>query len=296
MTANELLMILDRHKKWLNNEDGGSRADLSHADLRGANLCHADLRDANLVSANLCGAHMEGTNLYRANLRNAVLHGANLLYANLCGADLNSAELWNANLHGADLFGAYLRHADLLDADLCEADLCEADLTRANLCGANLSGADLMWARLCYAVLRNANLHGVDLCHTDLRYANLRDVKNLSDLSWTSIVPETGSFIGWKKVDMTDMSVIVKLEILADAKRCNATGRKCRCSAAKVLEIQKVDGTPAGLDSVVNCDYMPHTPYVVGETVLADGFNNDRWDEHGYGIHFFITRQEAVNY
>ena len=135
-----------------------------------------------------------------------------------------------------------------------------------------------------------------DLSGAVLRDADLSGAKELPDLSWTSIVPETGSFIGWKKVHAQGMSVIVKLEILEDAKRCNATGRKCRCSAAKVLEIQQLDGTPAGLDSVVNTNYTPHVTYKVGETVLPDSFDDDRWNECSHGIHFFITRQEAVDY
>ena len=43
MTKEELSLILDKHKKWLNDDPDGERADLSHADLR-----HADLYGANL--------------------------------------------------------------------------------------------------------------------------------------------------------------------------------------------------------------------------------------------------------
>lgn len=48
MTQEELKMILDKHKKWLNSEDGGERADLYRADLCGADLCGANLCGANL--------------------------------------------------------------------------------------------------------------------------------------------------------------------------------------------------------------------------------------------------------
>ena len=51
MTNADLNRILDLHRKWLNNEDGGERADLSCANLR-----RADLRGADLCSANLSGA------------------------------------------------------------------------------------------------------------------------------------------------------------------------------------------------------------------------------------------------
>lgn len=293
MTMDNLWEILDQHKKWLNHEEGGSRADLRGADLRDIELCGANLREAFLTNANLSGADLSG-----AKLSDAALTGANLTGANLAGADLSGANLYGAVLTGVHLYGAKLYGARLCDADLSGADLREASLSSANLCDANLHGADLGGADLQYASLVRANLEGVNLRGADLRDAKLRGVRNLSDLPWTSIVPETGSFIGWAHVHRTDhMVFIVKLEILADAKRCNATGRECRCSAAKVLEIQKPDGTPAGLDSVVNHDYIwqHDTLYVVGETVLPDRFDDDRWDERGHGIYFFITRQEAVD-
>lgn len=43
MMQEELNMILDKHKKWLNSEDGGERANLSRADLCWANLSGANL-------------------------------------------------------------------------------------------------------------------------------------------------------------------------------------------------------------------------------------------------------------
>lgn len=53
MTREELQEILDKHKKWLNDEDGGGKADLSNARLRGADLSNADLRYADLRYADL---------------------------------------------------------------------------------------------------------------------------------------------------------------------------------------------------------------------------------------------------
>ena len=46
MKNNELKEVLERHRKWLFHEDGGSRADLSGAYLSGANLSRADLSRA----------------------------------------------------------------------------------------------------------------------------------------------------------------------------------------------------------------------------------------------------------
>ena len=58
MTQEELNMILDKHKKWLDDEAGGDRADLHEANLGGA-----DLRGANLDRANLRGADLRGADL-----------------------------------------------------------------------------------------------------------------------------------------------------------------------------------------------------------------------------------------
>jgi len=114
ISEQELKDILDKHGKWLRNENGGERANLSSADLRSADLHYANLSSANLSSANLSSA--------------------NLRYANLRSADLSSA-----NLSSADL-----RYADLSSANLSSADLRSADLHYANLSSANLSSANLV--------------------------------------------------------------------------------------------------------------------------------------------------------
>lgn len=55
--------ILEAHKRWLNNEEGGKRANLREADLRGADLREADLPEADLSGANLREADLRGADL-----------------------------------------------------------------------------------------------------------------------------------------------------------------------------------------------------------------------------------------
>ena len=52
----EEIEVLQRHAKWLKNEEGGEKADLRGADLRDANLRDANLRGADLRGADLWGA------------------------------------------------------------------------------------------------------------------------------------------------------------------------------------------------------------------------------------------------
>lgn len=139
------------------------------------------------------------------------------------------------------------------------------------------------------ADLRNANLSGANLLRANLFCADLRGAKNIPFIPYAC--PNSGSFIGYKKAS----NLIVELEILSDAKRLSATGRKCRCDKAKVLSIQNLDGTISDKQSVCST-YDSKFVYTVGEVVSVDNFDEDRWNECSTGIHFFINRQEAVDY
>ena len=108
MNKEQLKEILEKHEKWLKGEEGGERANLAGAILRGADLENADLVGAILREADLRGA----------NLRRAILRGADLAEADLRGADLREANLRRANLRGA-----ILRYADLAETNLAEANL-----------------------------------------------------------------------------------------------------------------------------------------------------------------------------
>ena len=93
ISEQELKNILDRHGKWLRNEEGGERADLRSADLSYANLSSADLRYADLRSADLSSANLRSADLRYADLSYADLSYANLSYADLSYADLRYADL-----------------------------------------------------------------------------------------------------------------------------------------------------------------------------------------------------------
>ena len=203
----------------------------------------------------------------------------------------------------ACLLGAYLRYADLRYADLRGADLFRADLRGANLrgaclCDANLYGACLLGANLRGACLCDANLYGACLLGADLRGADLRGA-NLSELTvaQTSILPDEGDIIGWKKALALDGApIIVKLLIPSDAKRSNSTGRKCRANKARILDLQDRQGNSLPPDTTAYSSFDPDFTYKKGETVHVEDFDTNRWNECAPGIHFFITRIEAVKY
>ena len=151
--------------------------------------------------------------------------------------------------------------------------LLEAIKQGADLSGANLSGADL----------RSANLSGAEGCYIPFA------------------CPSDGAFVGWKKITNYAEcetyecgSLLVKLLIPEDAKRCSATTNKCRCDKAVVLDITTLDESKH-FSAATNLNRKECT-YKVGSEVHPDYFDENRWDECSHGIHFFINKQEAINY
>ena len=209
------------------------------------------------------------------------LEGANLKGVDLSGVYLTGANLRYANLEGADLTGANLREADLRYANLTNTDLIGTYLRNADLKGADLRGSDLS----------GSDLSGSDLRNADLRNSYLKDIKvNYMTEGYNIACPEEGSFIGYKKAN----GCLIKLLILEDSKRSSATTIKCRCDKAKVLDIiniktgEKISSVASGYDE----DFI----YIVGEIVRVNNFDNDRWNEYTTGIHFFMNKENAINF
>lgn len=170
----------------------------------------------------------------------------------------------------------------------------------------------------------------VDFKHTKIANSDLQIIK-CENIDIPKIVPETGSFIGWKKACVYDgtqageiclLQALIKLQILDDAKRINSFGRKCRCDKAKVLEITllTVNSSPIVMDEfeddilrkINHMDslnnkmeettiesarsiYDGEFIYRTGEIIKASNFDPD-YNECSAGIHFFLTKNEAIEY
>ncbi len=180
-------------------------------------------------------------------------------------------------------------HADLSNADLRYADLRYADLNDANLKGADLKGADLRYADLRHANLNGADLRYADLSNADLRYADLNDanlrgaIGNLIEYRKGKILSD--AIIGYKKCQN---NIIVTLEIPAGAVVFSINGNKCRTNKCKVVAI---DGANKAI-SIYNSSFT----YEVGKEIIIDDFNLEYNVECSNGIHFFMTKDEAINF
>lgn len=181
--------------------------------------------------------------------------------------DFSNFDWPNAKLRGRRLKNAIFQRMDLQNADFR---------------GADLRGANFQKAYLYQADFRGAWLQG-----TDFQGAFLEGAKGIpAKVAKRLNICPAGDFIAWQKIQ----GGICKLLIPKEAKRSNATGRKCRAEFAVVLELPP--GHEASKDWFEN-----DTIYRVGEIVRPlKPFDEDWKNEHGSGIRFFLTREEAMSY
>lgn len=78
MNQEELDKILELHKRWLNDESDGKRAELINQDLRGSNLSYSNLRGSDLSGSNLSYSNLSYSNLSYSDLSYSNLRGSNL--------------------------------------------------------------------------------------------------------------------------------------------------------------------------------------------------------------------------
>lgn len=148
---------------------------------------------------------------------------------------------------------------------------------------------------MSYTDLTGANLDGANLYGANFTGAKLDEVTTDGETScFRPVCPEEGEFIGWKKGTFCQQHVLIKLLIPKEAKRSSATTSKCRASEARVLEMIIIE-TGEMIETAYSY-YQPDFEYTTDEYVYPDGYDEDRWHECSNGIHFFMTKQKAIDY
>lgn len=254
------------------------------ADLSGINFSGVNLEGADLSGVDFSYAHLDGVNFTNANLREASFEGSTLSDIVLKNADLTNANFKNTVLQYVEMDDAKIVDGDLRGAILEYTSLKRADFQNASLGYSILKGADFT----------EANLKGVNLYDATVIKAIFTNADSDENTKFLNMVcPKKGSFIGWKRCSDNK---IVKLRITEDAKRSSATTKKCRCSRAEVLSIEELNGDKMPKGTVAESLYNRDFVYEVGKFVEEPDFCEDRWMECAKGIHFFMTREEAVSY
>lgn len=177
-------------------------------------------------------------------------------------------------------------------ADMRHTSVENALFDNCSLRGVNFQNANLKSAAMRYNDLSGADITGANLFAAVLEYAKLDDIIYNDETKWFKLhCPEEGAFLGYKKCFNNRL---VQLLIPADAKRTSATMNSCRCSKAKVLTIKSFDYTEEFEEawSLVDENFV----YRKGQWVEVSDFNENRWQDSTTGIHFWLTREEALAY
>lgn len=150
--------------------------------------------------------------------------------------------------------------------------------------------------------LMNCKFQDTIIEHCDFQNSILNStyVHGINCYNLNTNCPKEGSFIAWKALAY---QLVAKLLIPSDAERSSSTGKKCRASKALVLGIYDCDGKemtdiPSGYPSLFSQSiYVDNrTRYHKGKMVIPDGFTHNPFIDCGHGIHFFMKREDALNY
>ena len=193
--------------------------------------------------------------------------------------NLRRASFYNCNLNKANFDGSMMDHVAFYDCDTRECILTNCKLRGASFRGNDMDGIDLRGANIYAAVLEDAQNQDKVITNEETRWYEMS-------------CPTEGPFVAWKCC--TELRVVMML-VPADAKRCMATMETGRVSKVKVLSIKSIDETKSydWAQSTVDPDFY----YEVGKWLEpANGFQEDRWKDSSEGIHFFLSRQQCVDY
>lgn len=213
-------------------------------------------------------------------LHEIIFKGLNLSGSVLRNANLRRATFENCNLNGADLSDNMMDHVAFYDCDIRDLNLENSLLRGASFRGNDMEGINLCGANIYAAVLEDAKNQDKVLTDENTKWYEMK------------CPPEGEAFIAWKCC--TELRVVQML-VPRDAKRCMATMETGRVSKVKVLSIKSIDEsqTFTWAQSTVDPDFY----YETGKWLEpANGFQEDRWKDSSEGIHFFLERQQCVDY
>jgi hypothetical protein len=269
-SEDDLQQALIKHALWYRT-GGGNPVSLTGVHTGSFDFRNWLLNEIRLLDCDFLNSNFSDMTIHNIDLRNSYLLGSCFQKASVFGSNFS------------DTVFSHSEHKTIFNnAVITSCNFTRSLLQEVNFEGAIIRSSDFKHANLRAANLKNANLFGSDFLGATLTGANLKGAV----LPVYQICPQEGDFIGWKKVQD---DIILKL-LITGKRTSSLVGRKCRCSAAKVL---------AALNTKRRKFYSRHDgafSYTVGKTVSVLDYNDDIRVECAPGIHFFMTQEEAINY
>ena len=213
-------------------------------------------------------------------MRHCVIKGLDLAGRDLTGIDFRRSTFDSCSLHGTDFSGSQMDNVAFYDNDLVGMKLRGCKARGCSFRFQDMTDIDLRGANIYSSVLEDALNQDKVITDDETKWYHMR-------------CPEVGeAFVCWKCC--TDLRVVMML-VPREAHRCMATMETGRAAKVKVLKITSIDETESysWAQSTVDPDFY----YEVGKWLEpANGFQEDRWKDSSPGIHFFLDRQQCVDY
>lgn len=279
--------------------------------LHGLDLHNVDLHDANLSQIDFSNVNLDKANLSGANLSKSILSFVSMNHTNLNKANLDYVYMHQVISSGAKLTNVFMPYCIIEQCAFYYCDFHSSFIGKSSIYNSVFDNCNCDHVEFCSTIFDGSFISTSTFVRANLLDASLEKLYIGDDLNriYSEAInvpnipykcPVEGSFIGWKKVYTSNFDhdewYLIKLEIPAVAKRSSSISNKCRCSMAKVVGIYDKSGNPTEIKSIINKNSNRHTEYNVGEYVYPDSFDEDRWKECTHGIHFFIDKEEAMNY
>ena len=254
MKQEELNTILDEHELWVKSCATKGK----RADLSGEHLEGLAFDDRALSQASFRGAYLDGTKFI-----DAILVGVDFEGASLVDTDFSCANAWDANFN---------------NTNCKDALFLSANLTEASFEGADLDGASFAQANLTEASLEDAQ--NIDLAEFD------------NTVGIYPVCPDTGSFTGWTLAeDSKGNDFLIKAMIPWQAKRSSGTTRKCRTNKLYIDKIFTINGEDVPKSFRLK---IRDVKTAVGESLVDDDYEVDRFKVSSTDLYFYITKEEAL--
>jgi len=314
MNQQEVDEILERHRHYLAKDCDGwedMKADFTNADIFNVIIEEIDLSKVSFKNANMLFVNFRYCTLQSVDFSNAILRNVSFyltddlsrsyfVRAFICNCDFDRSDMSRCYMIKATIVNTTFVHTNLTNVNLGESTIRNCSLVGTNFAGANVDRVLMdnvltLKTNFGFASHRLFTLSNVGYADPYGEEYTYKDA--IINYNTGMACPDTGSFIGWKKAinAKTREVVIVKLLITENAKRVG-NALKCRCSEAKVLGFETLDGKEITDDITVRSWFTDDFIYPKGEIISVDNFNENRWEVCSNGIHFFINRCEAVNY
>ena len=233
------------------------------------------------------------------NFINCQISNTKFIYTKMSNCKLISTSLHDCEfLNSRFLFDNFIK-SEIVKCNFGHCLLSNIQFSNVDLNNCNFGDVDfnlIYFLGCCLDSISIAYMEAYWVCEKIIKFLDCH-IEHCTGLPYIPMTcPEKGSFIGYKKAieSENNFMVIVKLQIPAKAKRSSGTRRKCRCSEAKVLSITSPDGKEK-YDTAVS-DFDNNFKYKVGDIIKVDDYDENRFNDCSRGIHFFMNREEAVEY